>query len=44
MPIVSVDRFVATNFDYVVVGGGTAGLVVAARCVFLTFLGLRLSN
>jgi len=27
----SVDEFVSRNYDYVVVGGGTAGLVVAAR-------------
>ncbi len=27
----SVDDFVATPFDFVVVGGGTAGLAVAAR-------------
>jgi len=31
MPIVSVDAFVKTKFDYIVVGGGTCGLVVAAR-------------
>lgn len=27
----SVDEFVAEDFDYVIVGGGTAGLCVAAR-------------
>lgn len=27
----SVDEFVSRSYDYVVVGGGTAGLVVAAR-------------
>lgn len=29
--ICSVDEFVAQTYDYIVVGGGTAGLVVAAR-------------
>ena len=28
---VSVDEFLKTDFDYVICGGGTAGLVVAAR-------------
>lgn len=27
----SVDAFVAQSFDYIIVGGGTAGLCVAAR-------------
>ena len=27
------DKFASTVFDYIVVGGGTAGLVVAARYV-----------
>lgn len=27
----SVEEFLSYNFDYVIVGGGTAGLVVAAR-------------
>jgi len=27
----SVDEFVANEYDFVVVGGGTAGLVIAAR-------------
>ena len=27
------DKFASTAFDYVVIGGGTAGLVVAARYV-----------
>ncbi|KAH8096772.1 GMC oxidoreductase [Cristinia sonorae] len=31
MPIVSVDEFVGAKLDYIVVGGGTAGLVAAAR-------------
>ncbi|KIK65197.1 hypothetical protein GYMLUDRAFT_160209 [Collybiopsis luxurians FD-317 M1] len=31
MPIVSVTEFLNTKFDYVVCGGGTSGLVVAAR-------------
>ncbi|CAE6510166.1 unnamed protein product [Rhizoctonia solani] len=31
MPIVSPQDFVVNEFDYLVVGGGTAGLVVAAR-------------
>jgi len=31
MPIVSVEQFVTTKLDYLVVGGGTSGLVVAAR-------------
>ncbi|KAG7449768.1 alcohol oxidase [Guyanagaster necrorhizus] len=31
MPIVTVVDFFTTKFDYLVVGGGTAGLVVAAR-------------
>ncbi|KZV82210.1 alcohol oxidase [Exidia glandulosa HHB12029] len=31
MPIVSAETFAQTSFDYIVVGGGTAGLVVAAR-------------
>lgn len=31
MPIVSIEEFVSAKFDYVVVGGGTAGLAVAAR-------------
>lgn len=28
---VSVDEFLKTNFDYLILGGGTAGLVIAAR-------------
>ena len=35
MPLVSVTEFTNTHFDYVVVGGGTSGLTVAARCVTL---------
>ncbi|TCD61101.1 hypothetical protein EIP91_009038 [Steccherinum ochraceum] len=31
MPIVTVDQFVSSELDYLVVGGGTSGLVVAAR-------------
>ena len=31
MPIVPVSEFVSLTFDYIVVGGGTAGLAVAAR-------------
>ncbi|KAF8516786.1 alcohol oxidase [Gautieria morchelliformis] len=31
MPVVSVDEFLASKLDYLVVGGGTSGLVVAAR-------------
>lgn len=30
-PMISVDEFVKKDFDYLVLGGGTAGLVVAAR-------------
>ena len=29
--LTSVDEFVRTTFDYVVIGGGTAGLVLASR-------------
>ncbi|KAB5511129.1 hypothetical protein GE09DRAFT_982336 [Coniochaeta sp. 2T2.1] len=29
--LASVDEFIRTTFDYVVIGGGTAGLVVASR-------------
>ncbi|KAK7438219.1 hypothetical protein VKT23_018150 [Stygiomarasmius scandens] len=31
MPIVDVDVFLSTQFDYLIVGGGTSGLVVATR-------------
>ncbi|KZV84012.1 alcohol oxidase [Exidia glandulosa HHB12029] len=31
MPIVSAEEFARTAFDYIVVGGGTAGLAIAAR-------------
>ncbi|KAJ8517226.1 hypothetical protein ONZ45_g5550 [Pleurotus djamor] len=31
MPIVSYEEFVSTKFDYLIVGGGTSGLAVAAR-------------
>ncbi|KIJ43988.1 GMC oxidoreductase, partial [Sphaerobolus stellatus SS14] len=31
MPIVNKDRFLSTQFDYVIVGGGTSGLVLATR-------------
>ncbi|PPQ96418.1 hypothetical protein CVT26_005097 [Gymnopilus dilepis] len=31
MPIVPIEEFQATEFDYIVIGGGTAGLTVAAR-------------
>ncbi|KAF8965920.1 hypothetical protein BDZ97DRAFT_1917924 [Flammula alnicola] len=31
MPIVSVEQFKATKFDYLILGGGTAGLTLAAR-------------
>ncbi|KZV84020.1 alcohol oxidase [Exidia glandulosa HHB12029] len=31
MPIVAAETFAQTSFDYIIVGGGTAGLVVAAR-------------
>ncbi len=31
MSLISPEIFAATTFDYVVVGGGTAGLTVAAR-------------
>lgn len=31
MPIVSVDSFAALKYDYLVLGGGTAGLALAAR-------------
>ncbi|KAI0033381.1 alcohol oxidase [Vararia minispora EC-137] len=31
MPIVTIAEFVETVFDYVIIGGGTAGLAVAAR-------------
>jgi ribulose 1,5-bisphosphate synthetase/thiazole synthase len=34
MPIISVDEFTSKTFDYIIVGGGTAGLVVAARSVY----------
>lgn len=27
----SIDAFIATNFDYLIAGGGTAGLTLAAR-------------
>lgn len=29
--IVSVDEFLKTNFDYLILGGGTAGCCIAAR-------------
>lgn len=31
MPLIDASTFASTKFDYIVVGGGTAGLVVAAR-------------
>lgn len=31
MPYATIDDFANTPFDYVIVGGGTAGLVLAAR-------------
>lgn len=31
MPIVNVDTFTKTQLDYLIVGGGTSGLIVAAR-------------
>lgn len=31
MPIVDLDTFLASPFDYIIIGGGTAGLVLAAR-------------
>jgi choline dehydrogenase-like flavoprotein len=31
MPYTTIDDFVNNSFDYVIVGGGTAGLVLAAR-------------
>ena len=31
IPSMTPDEFVSHNFDYLVIGGGTAGLVVAAR-------------
>lgn len=34
MPIVDAETFAHASLDYLVIGGGTAGLVVAARCVF----------
>ena len=33
MPVVSLQQFQATKFDYLIVGGGTSGLVLAARLV-----------
>ncbi len=33
MPIVDAHTFLSKSFDYLVVGGGTSGLVVAARFV-----------
>lgn len=31
MPISSLDEFLKASYDYIIVGGGTAGLVLAAR-------------
>lgn len=33
MPIVSTQEFTSTEFDYIVVGGGTTGLSLAVRYV-----------
>jgi hypothetical protein len=33
MPIVTIDNFLASKLDYLVVGGGTCGLVIAARYI-----------
>lgn len=35
LPITTVDDFIKDSFDYLVLGGGTAGLVVASRCVLI---------
>jgi hypothetical protein len=34
MPIVSVEQFKLIKFDYLILGGGTAGLTLAARYRF----------
>jgi hypothetical protein len=34
MPIVTIDEFKAARLDYLVVGGGTAGISLAARYYF----------
>lgn len=31
LPLCSIDDFLAVQYDYIILGGGTAGLVVAAR-------------
>ena len=33
IPTITPEQFTATAYDYVIVGGGTAGLTIAARCV-----------
>lgn len=40
MPQVTLEDFLGNNLDYIIVGGGTAGLVLAARFVHLEFQGL----
>lgn len=31
MPVVTASEFISTKFDYLIVGGGTSGLALAAR-------------
>ena len=40
MPIISLDGFISAKLDYLIIGGSTAGLVVATQCIYTPLFGI----
>ena len=40
MPIISLDEFISARLDYLIIGGSTAGLVIATQCIYTPLFGI----